>query len=166
MGEIWIDITELNDDYQVSNLGRVKSKERIVEYPYQTTFRERVISERILKPKIRIQKDGRIDCVEYMIRDKSFLASRLVYSYFNNDFDIPKNMCIAHKNKDPLINTVDNLIKVSWSESRKIDYKKSKRTIKWGAERSKRGASAMKRKAFWKGIKFIKPRKKQKKPII
>lgn len=156
--EVWIDISELNNDYQVSNLGRVKSKERMIEYPYQNTFRKRNISERILKPKIRVQADGRIDCEEVRIRDKSYLVSRLVYSVFNNDFDIPKTMCIAHKDKNPLNNSLDNLIKISWSASRNIDYRNSKRTQKWQIERSKRGAKAMKLKAFFKRIEWVKPR--------
>jgi|GEM_PF-5721125 len=155
--ERWIDISELNNDYQISNLGRVKSKGRFIEYPYRDTIRKRKISELILKQKVRINDEGRIDCAEVVIRNKTYLISRLVYCYFNNDFDIPKNYCIAHKDKNTLNNNLDNLIKINWSESRKIDLKKSQRTKDWQIERSKRGAKAMRNKAFVSRLNIIKP---------
>mgnify|MGYP003420237491 CR=1 FL=1 len=57
------------------------------------------------------------------------------------------------------INCIDNinLLKSQKSESRKIDFQKSERTKIWSKERSKRGANAMKKKAFINKINWIKP---------
>ena len=154
--EIWKDIDELNQDYQVSNLGRIKSKARIVEFPYRDTIRRRKISEKILKPTIKKTGD-RVDSVQFRIRDKDFSISLLVYFYFISEEPIPKGFCVAHKNKNPIDNRAENLILCTWSNSRKIDHSNSTRTKIWQQERSRRGANAMKRKAFLKQIKFINP---------
>lgn len=156
MKEIWKDIEELDSDYQISNLGRIKSKERIVEYPYQNTYRKRKIKEKIVK--LSVYKTGnRIDFQKFVTRKQTFLVSHLVYKYFIDDSTIPKNMCIAHRNKNPLDNKVNNLVLVSWSDSRKIDFKKSILTIEAQRKRSIKGANAMKKKAFMKKIKWFKP---------
>ncbi|WP_294203098.1 NUMOD4 domain-containing protein [uncultured Chryseobacterium sp.] len=156
MKEIWIDIDDTNEDYQVSNHGRIKSKARTVEYPYQNTFRSRKISEKILTPKIRKTGD-RIDCVEYSIRNKNYLISRLVYFYFKSREPVPAGYCIAHKDKNPLNNNVDNLIKITWSESRKLDFQLSTREKSAQLSRSKKGGAAMRNKALLKRIKFFYP---------
>lgn len=154
--EKWKDIIELDNDYQISNLGRVKSKQRIVEYPYQNTFRKRVIKEKILTPKIN-KTGNRIDSEQYSIRKKCYLTSHLVYKYFIDENEISKGFCIAHKDKNCLNNRVENLIKVTWSESKIIDNKKSDLVIKAQLNRSKKGAKAMKTKAFIKRLKWLKP---------
>jgi len=150
--EEWEDIEELNCDYQISNLGRVKSKARAVEFAYPCGNRTRNISEKILKLKIN-KKGDRIDSVQCDIRGKSFLISNLVYQYFSNDKSLKeKGFIIYHKDKNPLNNSIDNLKKGTWSESRKMDFKASQRTKEWQKERSKRGAKAMKEKALSKAI--------------
>ena len=82
----------------------------------------------------------------------------MVYKYFidNNPFNT-KIYCIAHKNKNCLDNRAINLIKLTWSESRKIDHKKSELTKKAQLKRSIKGAKAMKTKAFVKRLKWLKP---------
>lgn len=152
--EIWKDIEELDNDYQVSNFGRIKSKERYVEYDYNGTTRIRKVDEKILKPKI-VKVGNRIDKLEINIKRKSFIVSRLVYCIFNNDFDIPNGYCIAHKNKNALDNSLENLVKVTRSESCKIDYAKSEFKKKAQMGLSKLGAKAMKRKAFFRKLKFF-----------
>lgn len=152
--EQWKDIEELDCDYQISSIGRVKSKERWQEFPYLTTIRRRRVRERIMKSAVK--KTGkRVDSVQIAIRGINFVVSRLVYKYFVGD--IPNDLCVAHKNKIPTDNRVENLVLVTWSESRIIDHKKSGLTKKWQKERSKRGANAMKRKAFLKKLLFYSP---------
>lgn len=157
-GEIWKDIEELDCDYQVSNYGRIKSKSRYVEFSYRGTFRKRLIQERILKPAIKKTGD-RLDSVQIEIRGITFLLPKLVYQYFISSETIPKNMCIAHIDKNPLNNSSGNLKKVTWSESKKIDYKESDLVKSWQKERSQRGANAMKRKSFFKKLVFFSPRR-------
>ncbi|MDR6548495.1 hypothetical protein J2810_004585 [Chryseobacterium rhizosphaerae] len=164
MKEIWKDIQETDGDYEISNFGKVRSKERFVEYAYQNTFRKRKVSEKILKPKIRM-KGKRVDCVEYNIRDKFYLISHLVYSYFISADPIPKGYCIAHADKNPLNNRSDNLVKVTWSDSRKLDHCFSKPTKLWQIERAKRGGQAMKKKAFLNRLKILKPHENSQKNI-
>lgn len=142
-GEIWKDIEEVDCDYQVSNHGRIKSKSRYVQFPYRETFRKRLIQERILKPAIK-KTGNRLDSVQIEIRGITFLLSKLVYQYFIDSKPVPNNMCIAHKDKNPLNNSMNNLKKVTWSESKRIDYEKSELVQYWQKERSQRGANAMK----------------------
>jgi hypothetical protein len=160
-GEIWKDIEELDCDYQISNYGRIKSKSRYVEFLYRDSYRKRLIQERILRPAIKKTGD-RLDSVQIEIRGITFLLSRLVYQYFIDDIPIQKTMCIAHIDKNPLNNSSDNLKKVTWSESKKIDYKESDLVKEWQKERSQRGANAMKRKAFFKKLVFFSPRRGEK----
>jgi len=157
-GEIWKDIEELECDYQISNFGRIKSVGRYVEFPYRNTFRKRWNQERILRPAIKKTGD-RLDSVQIEIRGTTFLLSKLVYQYFISNEPIPKTMCIAHIDKNPINNSSDNLKKVTWSESKKIDYKESDLVKEWQKERSQRGANAMKRKAFFKKLVFYSPRR-------
>jgi len=146
--EEWKDIEELDRNYQISNLGRIKSKKRIIEVNYNGNLRKKTIKEKILKPRV-VKKGSRIDSEQYSIRKKDFITSNLVYKYFvNSEFFDVKKYCIAHKNKNCLDNRSKNLIKVSWSDSRKIDHKKSVFTINAQTKRSKKGANAMKRKAI------------------
>ena len=50
--EIWKNIKDFEDLYQVSNMGRVKSVERVVEFMYWDFKKTMHIPEKILKPRM------------------------------------------------------------------------------------------------------------------
>ena len=101
MQEIWKDIKDYEGLYQVSNLGRIKSCERIVK----RGDNHKPVKERILKMG---DKCG----YKYVILSKSGKGKtgwvhRLVAQAFISN---PDNLsCINHKDENPTNNRVDNL---------------------------------------------------------
>ena len=97
MEEIWKDVKNYEGLYQISNLGRLKSVERI--------YKNRKCKELIKKTsvangyeRIGLSKNGEI---------KYFSIHRLVAEAF---IDNPKNLpCINHKDTNKRNNKVDNL---------------------------------------------------------
>ena len=103
MKEIWKEILNFSD-YEVSNLGRVKSKERIVITKQNKKYR---VKEKILKPQIN-NKTGYIQYT--LIKDKkqiTKLAHILVAETFLNKTN--DNLEINHKDENKLNNRLDNL---------------------------------------------------------
>ena len=104
MEEIWKDIVGYEGLYQVSNLGRVKSLDRILT----TNSRwgspcEKYVKGRILKPFTN-------NCGYLLIflgRGKAYLVHHLVYQEFIGP--IPTNMEINHINEIKTDNRVENL---------------------------------------------------------
>ena len=103
-GEIWKDIEDYNGDYQVSNLGRVKSlkfgKERILKYckhvgDYFCTY---------------LYKNGNSECKRINI---------LVYETFN-DYNLKNNEVVHHIDENIKNNYINNLKKLSLSNHIKI----------------------------------------------
>lgn len=99
--EIWKDIHGYEGMYQVSNLGRVKSIDRVVVKSDGTLFR---LKSRIMKPYshtymyVRLTKDG---------KNRSYSIHRLVCEAFHPN---PNNYpCVNHKDNNPLNNYVGNL---------------------------------------------------------
>lgn len=98
MKEIWKDIPNYEGFYQASNLGRIKSLERI-----DAIGRKR--KERILKP--------RLGCGYYRVVlyknsiVKAYLVHRLVWIAFNGQ--IPENMQVNHLDERPINNALSNL---------------------------------------------------------
>lgn len=103
MEEIWKDIKNFEGYYQVSNLGRVRSLDRIIVY---NNGRKHIHKGKILnlKPK----KTGYIDVyLQKQFDSKNFLLHRLVAEAFipnPNNYPI-----INHKDENPSNNCVDNL---------------------------------------------------------
>lgn len=104
MKEIWKDITGYEGIYQVSNLGRVKSLERVVVIGYGA---KRLFKEKILKNNVNnkngyvyvgLHKDG---------KTKQSRVHRLVaLEFLKNEDNLPH---INHKNEIKTDNSVDNL---------------------------------------------------------
>lgn len=120
--EIWKDVVDFEDFYQVSNLGRVRSKERTVK----VTRSNGIIYERIMKPKI--MKDRKNNCGYHQISlSDSFgeqhdeLVHRLVAKAFIPNSD-PEKVTVNHKNGNKDNNTVSNLEWMTYSEQNQHAY--------------------------------------------
>lgn len=104
MEEIWKDIKEFEGYYQVSNLGRVRSVDRIV----YDTVRNRY---RLLKGKVLIQRDnghgylGVMFCKEHIIYNK-YVHRLVAEAFLPNPDNLPS---VNHKDENKANNRVDNL---------------------------------------------------------
>lgn len=101
--EEWKDVIGYEGLYQVSNLGRVKSLDRIVTTKENKSWK---LDEKLLKPHlgnngyyaVALCKNGKV---------KRLSIHRLVASAF---IDNPENLpCVNHKSENKLENTVENL---------------------------------------------------------
>ncbi len=110
MNEIWKDIQGYEGIYQISNLGRVKSLPRVIEYdkPNWSKIQHMKISipEKILKTKKR--KDGYLEiCLTCFGKQKYFCIHRLVaQAFLSNPDNLPQ---VNHKDENKINNQVDNL---------------------------------------------------------
>ncbi len=104
MQEIWKDIPNYEGLYQISNLGRVKSLERIVKYNH-SKFSQKGMKERILSTKIL---NGYLAATLYKNKKrKSFLIHRLVANAFiPNPNNYPQ---VNHKDENKFNNNALNL---------------------------------------------------------
>lgn len=97
--EIWKDINDYEELYQISNLGNIKSLNRVLKD-------NRVWKERIMKPVK--DKDGYF-CVNLYKNNKTkrFKVHRLVaQAFIPNPDNLP---CVNHKDEDKTNNNVENL---------------------------------------------------------
>lgn len=110
MEEIWKDVVGYEDLYQVSNLGNIKSKERIVKNGNRIFFKK----EKILTPFL--QKTGYLTIT--LLKDnkiKSHYIHRLVaIAFIKNDLDLEQ---VNHKDGNKENNNVNNLEWCSRSEN-------------------------------------------------
>ena len=105
--EIWKDIKDYKGIYQVSNLGRVRSLDKLCNGSNQYGDKFTLIKKgKILKPKIR--KNGYLEVtLVHNKKAKSCLIHRLVANAFiENDNDYKY---INHKDENKQNNRVDNL---------------------------------------------------------
>lgn len=108
MEEIWKEIPNYQG-YQVSNLGRVRTHNKIT---HTEKHGERHWEDRILKQKLQIRKNGRRDYRVDLWKDgKAYtkLVARLVaFTFYNQDIDNRK-LTVNHKNGDSSNNNLENL---------------------------------------------------------
>lgn len=97
--EIWKDIPEYEGLYQASNLGRIKSLERIDALGHR-------LKEKILKPSIGNSGYYQVCLCKNSIV-KHYMIHRLVWKAFNGS--IPKNMQCNHLNEIKTDNRLENL---------------------------------------------------------
>lgn len=104
MKEIWKDISGYEGYYQISNMGRVKSLSRKINYNHPK-FSKRSMQEKILSPKIT---NGYLGINLYINKKRrSFLIHRLVAEAFiSNPLNFPQ---VNHKDENKFNNCVDNL---------------------------------------------------------
>lgn len=107
--EIWKDIPEF-EGYQVSNLGRVKSLERI-------DARGHRVKEKILKPWITRKGYYLVTLCKNSIV-KAYRVHRLVWSAFNGQ--IPEGLQVNHINEIKTDNRLENLNLMTCKEN--INY--------------------------------------------
>ena len=112
--EIWKDVVDWEEFYQVSNLGRVKAKERIFSYDQNLGFgiTERKVSEKIRKPKLNkhtgylvVGMNGRGKSQNVTIH--SMVAKAFIENYTNDKTSEGK--CTNHKDGNKLNNNLENL---------------------------------------------------------
>lgn len=115
LNEIWKDIEDY-PNYQVSNLGRVRSKERISKCCYNST---RKVKEKTLK--LFIDKKGYYDVCLFKDGKHTKKVHKLVAKAFlPNDNDYP---CINHIDGNKLNNRIDNLEWCTYSHNVKEAYR-------------------------------------------
>ena len=106
--EVWKDVKDYEGLYQVSNLGRVKSIDRVVK----TTKGQRTYPTKVLKPCY----DGFGYCVYGLSKNgkvKNKRGHQLVAINFMNHTPNGLKVVIDHKDDDPTNNTLENLQLVS-----------------------------------------------------
>ncbi len=118
MQEIWKDI-ENYPNYQISNLGRIKSKKRITKVGIKNV--KRIIrNEKILKPSKLTKGYLGIRLYDNNSNAKTFKIHRLVAQAFISN---PNNLSqVNHIDGDKTNNTVENLEWCTCSENMKHSY--------------------------------------------
>ena len=102
--ELWKDIKGYEGLYQVSDIGRVKSLERIVA---RKNGRRQPIQERILKPSTNEYGYLYVNLCNSNSKRKSFLIHRLVCEAFHEN---PENKpCVNHIDENKINNEASNL---------------------------------------------------------
>ncbi len=128
MEEIWKEVEEFDGNYLISNLGRLKSKSRIVKHPKGTC---------ILKEKILSQVKTKKGYIEFQITYNGKHYSRKAHRLVANAFiDNPDNKPqINHINGNKTDNRVENLEWCTNSENQihavKNDLKPTRRVLQY-----------------------------------
>ena len=120
MQEIWKDVKNYEDKYQVSNLGRVKSKERF----FNNNGGLQKVHEKILTQHKQYGKnDNEYMFVNFSIKHKTInkLVHRLVAQAFLKDYD--ENLEVNHKDGNRSNNNINNLEMTTRSENQLHAYK-------------------------------------------
>ena len=124
MQEIWKDVKGYEDKYQVSNLGRVKSKERY----FNNNGGYQKVNEKILSQHKQYGKeDNEYRVVNFSIKHKTInkYVHRLVAQAFLDDYD--EKLEVNHKDGNKTNNNINNLEMMTRSENKLHAYRVLKR---------------------------------------
>lgn len=128
MEEVWKDIPNYNG-YQVSNLGRVRTHNKITHTQKHGDrhWENRILKYKETNPKKHSKHQGkqgtgyRVDLWKNG-KPKSFLVARLVaFTFYNKDIN-NHHLTVDHLNGNRLDNNIDNLEIVSLKENIKRSY--------------------------------------------
>lgn len=136
MEEIWKDIKGYESFYQVSNLGRVKSLERVLEFSRYGNYR---VKERILKPGINTGGYLHIGLHRAGV-SKIGHIHQLVAEAFLNHIPCGLKLVVNHKNFIKTDNRVENLEIVTNRENCNLKHIKSSSIyvgVHWSRARNK-----------------------------
>jgi len=112
--EIWKDVVDWEDFYQVSNFGRIRCKEREMFYDRMTGLgiQKKMVYSRIRKPKLN--KHTGYLMVGLNGKGKSqnvTIHSMVAKSFIGNYYSVKegKKLCVNHKDGNKLNNNLENL---------------------------------------------------------
>jgi len=113
--EIWVDVFlhPYNENYEVSNKGRVRRKARKVKY---SNGKEVVHKERILNGG-SINGKWRSITMSHNGKTKDVKVSHLVYISFNKGVSLQEDMVIDHIDSDPSNDCLENLQMITQYEN-------------------------------------------------
>ena len=120
--EVWVDVFGYDGVYEVSNMGRVKSLERLVP---NGRGGERVVKEKILKQSFLGKNKKRLS-VSLCVNNnpiKKEVNTVVFYSFNPKLFCENKGKEVCHINKNGLDNRLENLKLLNISASKKIAWK-------------------------------------------
>lgn len=103
MEEIWKDIKGFEDSYQVSNLGRIKSKDR---YVMTCGGGKRFIQGQIIKPIVCTNKYLEVGLNKENKRTIKLLHRLVAAAFVENPNNLPE---VNHKDENPQNNNAENL---------------------------------------------------------
>lgn len=121
-GELWADIAGFEGLYQASNLGRIKSLDRVVPHPRlkQQFVKGRILSQSIARNRNIKTGEPMIDLRVSLSRQGvpyDFNTRRIIYSTFCETIDFQKDgMLVINVDGDGFNNRVSNLKLVTKSE--------------------------------------------------
>ena len=124
MQEIWKDVKGFEDKYQVSNLGRVKSKER---YLNNNGGMQKVYEKILSQHRQYGKSDNEYMGTTFSIKHKTInkLVHRLVAQAFLDDYD--EKLEVNHKDGNKTNNNINNLEMMTRSENKLHAYRVLKR---------------------------------------
>lgn len=106
MSEKWKDIEEYEGIYQVSNLGKVRSKDRLVNRIVRGAFSEYMKRGSIMTPNKIGSNYLRVELSKDSKRKKYYIHRLVAQAFIPNPNNLP---CVNHKDGNKLNNNVDNL---------------------------------------------------------
>lgn len=127
-GEIWKDVVDWEEFYQVSNLGRVKAKERVMYYDKNLGrgIEKKTVYEKIRKPKLNkhtgylmVGLNGKGKSVNITIH--SMVSKAFILNHKGEGRG--KGLCTNHKDGNKLNNCVENLEVITQGENLRHAFK-------------------------------------------